>query len=77
MEYDRTVKLSLYAENQIQDYWIINLTANQLERYSQPYQDTQGNFGYRIRQVALRNETVVIPGFPELSLDLNRVFPGL
>ena len=76
LEYDRTVKLSLYAENQIHDYWIINLTANQLERYSQPYQDTQGNFGYRIRQVALRNETVIIPGFPDLSLDLNRVFPG-
>lgn len=76
LEYERTVKLSLYAENQIQDYWIINLTANQLERYSQPYQDIQGNFGYRIRQVALRNETVLVPSFPELSLALNRVFPG-
>jgi Uma2 family endonuclease len=76
LEYDRTVKLSLYAENQIQDYWMMNLVANQLERYSQPYQDTQGKFGYRIRQVSLPNETVTLPGFPDLSLDLKRVFPG-
>jgi len=77
LEYDRTVKLSLYAENQIQNYWIVNLVANQLERYSQPYQDTQGNFGYRLREIALPNETVTLPNFPDLSLDLNRVFPGL
>lgn len=76
LEYDRTVKLSLYAENQIQNYWIVNLVANQLERYSQPYQDTQGNFGYRLREIALPNETVTLPNFPDLSLDLNRVFPG-
>lgn len=76
LEYDQTVKLSLYAENQIQDYWIINLVTNQLERYSQPYKDTQGNFGYRMKQIALRHETVTIPGFSELLLDLNRVFPG-
>ncbi len=76
LEYDRTVKLSLYAEDQIQDYWIVNLVVTQLERYSQPYQDTQGNFGYRIRQIAMRNETVTLPGFSDLSIDLNRVFPG-
>jgi Uma2 family endonuclease len=76
LQYDQTVKLSLYAENQIQDYWIVNLVTNQLERYTQPYQDTQGNFGYRTRQITLRNETVTLPIFPDLSLDLNRVFPG-
>lgn len=76
LEYDRTVKLSLYAENQIQDYWVFNLVATQLERYSQPYQDAQGNFGYRTRQISLRNETVTLPGFSDLSIDLNRVFPG-
>ena len=76
LDYDQTAKLFLYTEDQIQDYWIVNLVANQLERYSQPYQDTQENFGYRMKQIALRNETVTIPGFPDLRLDLNRVFPG-
>lgn len=76
LEYDQTVKLSLYAQDQIQDYWIINIIANQLEQYSQPYQDAQGNFGYRMKQIALRNETVTIPGLPDLVLNLNLVFPG-
>ena len=75
LEYDQTLKLSLYAENQIQDYWIVNLITNQLERYSQPYQDSQGNFGYRVKQISLRNETVTFFSFPDLSLELNRVFP--
>jgi Uma2 family endonuclease len=76
LNYDQTEKLSLYAEDQIQDYWIINLIANQLERYSQPYQDSQGNFGYRIKQISLQNESVIIRHFDDLSIDLNLVFPG-
>ncbi len=76
LEYDQTIKLSLYAQDQIQYYWIVNLVANQLECYSQPYQDSQGNFGYRIRQIALHHETVTIPGFSDLSIDLNRIFPA-
>ncbi len=61
----------------ISDYWIINLVANQLERYSQPHQNAQGKFGYRLTQIALRHESVTIPSFPDLSLELNRVFLGL
>jgi Uma2 family endonuclease len=76
LEYDQTVKLSLYAEDQIQDYWIVNLVANQLERYSQPYQDAQGNFGYRSKQISLRNETVHLPGLNNSLLDLHHIFPG-
>lgn len=76
LEYDQTVKLPLYAEAQIQDYWIMNLVANQLERYSQPYQDSQGSFGYRLKQIALKTETIALPGFSNLLIDLSQVFPG-
>lgn len=76
LEYDQTVKLSLYSENQVQDYWIVNLVAGQLECYTQPYQDTQRNFGYRVKRVVLPNETVTIPALGDLSLELSRVFPG-
>lgn len=76
LEYDQNTKLALYAEDAISDYWIVNLVVDQLERYSQPYQDTQGKFGYRLKQIALRHELVTLPGFPNLSLELNRVFPG-
>ncbi len=77
LAYDQNTKLALYSEALISDYWIFNLVANQLELYSQPYQDAKGNFGYQFKQIALRHESVILPSFPDLSLDLERVFPGL
>jgi Uma2 family endonuclease len=76
LEYDQNVKLALYAEDQIQDYWIVNLNADRVERYRYPYQDAQGNFDYRVREISLRNEAVGLPQFPELLLNLNQVFPA-
>ncbi|WP_373535606.1 Uma2 family endonuclease [Microcoleus sp.] len=76
LKYDQRTKLSLYAEAGITNYWIFNLVGSQLEMHSEPYQERQGDFNYRVKRVVLQNETVVIPGFPELSLDLSLVFPG-
>ena len=76
LKYDRRTKLSLYAESGISDYWIFNLVDMQLEMHSEPYQKQTGGFGYRAQRVVLPNEVVVIPGFPELSLDLSTVFPA-
>jgi Uma2 family endonuclease len=76
LKYDREIKLSLYAEAGISNYWIFNLVDNQLEMHSEPYQKRQGDFNYRSQRVILQNETVVIPGFPDLSLDLSLVFPA-
>ncbi len=76
LKYDQRTKLSLYAEAGIANYWIFNLVDNQLEMHSEPYQKRQGNFSYRSQNIVLQNETVVIPGFPELSLDLSLVFPA-
>lgn len=75
LNYDREVKLSLYAEAGISDYWIFNLFDNQLEAHSEPFQNSQGNFGYQNRRIVLPNQAIVLPSFPDLSLDLNRVFP--
>jgi Uma2 family endonuclease len=47
LRYDQEVKLPLYAEAGISDYWIFNLVEYFLESYSEPYQDLQGKFGYR------------------------------
>ncbi|MEZ2227376.1 MAG: Uma2 family endonuclease [Microcoleus sp.] len=76
LKYDQITKLSLYAEAGISNYWIFNLVDNQLEMYSEPYQKRQGDFNYRSQNIVLQNETVVIPGFPDLSLDLSLVFPA-
>ncbi len=76
LKYDQEVKLTLYAESGISNYWIFNLVASCLEVYTQPYQDLQGNFGYANKQVFLSNTVVTLPNFPDLFLDLSRVFPN-
>ncbi|HEY9852001.1 MAG TPA: Uma2 family endonuclease [Leptolyngbyaceae cyanobacterium] len=72
---DKEVKTSLYAEAGISDYWIFNLIDNHLETYSEPYQDLHGRFGYAMKRIVLPNQIITLPGFPDLSLDLSKVFP--
>ena len=76
LKYDQEVKLPLYAEAGILDYWIFNLNDNCLEYYREPLQNSQGKFGYRKKIIFLPNETVNLPCFPDLILDLSKVFPG-
>ncbi|MEO1378177.1 MAG: Uma2 family endonuclease [Cyanobacteria bacterium J06635_10] len=76
LKYDQEVKLPLYARAGISDYWIFNLIENCLETYNEPYEDLQNKFGYRRKVIYLPNETVNLPCFPELILDLSKVFPG-
>jgi Uma2 family endonuclease len=75
LSYDRTTKLSLYAEDGIAYYWIFNLVGTQLESYSEPYRDSCGKFGYRQTKIVLSNEVTIVPCFPDLSIDLSLVFP--
>ena len=75
LSYDKQVKLPLYAEAGISDYWIFNLLENCWECYSDPYQNSLGKFGYRVKRIFLSNETVALPNFGDLSLDLSKVFP--
>ncbi len=75
LDYDQTTKLKIYAEAAISDYWIVNLNVRQLERYSQPYKNAQGEFNYLSKQISLPYQSVAIPGFEDVLLDLNRVFP--
>jgi Uma2 family endonuclease len=73
LKYDQETKLRLYAEASISDYWIVNLVDNQLETYSQPYQEHNGQFNYRLKRIYLSNEYVKIPCFSELSLALSSI----
>jgi len=76
LKYDQEVKLPLYAEAGISDYWIFNLVDNYLECYSEPYQALQGKFGYRRKLIFLPNESLNLPNFADLVLDLSKIFPG-
>jgi len=75
LDYDQVVKIPLYAKAGISNYWIFNLFDNHLECYSEPYQDNQGKYGYSNKRIFLPNQTISLPAFPDLSLDLGRVFP--
>jgi len=77
LEYDQKVKLPLYAEAGINYYWIFNLVQHRLETYSEPLQDLQGKFDYAAKHVFLPNKTVSLSCFPDLLLDLSKVFPGM
>ena len=77
LKYDRETKLSLYAEAGIDDYWLFNLSDRHLEAYSQPFCDAKGDFAYRSKQIVLADETINIPNFDNLTLDLAKVFPQL
>lgn len=75
LEYDRTVKLPIYAEAGIPQYWIFNLPESQLEVYSQPYQKVQGSFDYSHRQILLPNASITLPELGNSVLNLSKIFP--
>jgi Uma2 family endonuclease len=75
LDYDRQVKLPLYAEANIEHYWLFNLADKQLETYSQPYQKLTGSFDYRQRLIFLPDKIVELPHFNNLILDLSSIFP--
>jgi Uma2 family endonuclease len=73
--YDRTTKLSLYAEHNISNYWIVNLVDRQLESYSQPYEKPNGGYGYLNQQIYVADRSIQLPGIEGILLDLDRIFP--
>ncbi|PSB17151.1 hypothetical protein C7B76_10350 [filamentous cyanobacterium CCP2] len=75
LDYDRVTKIPLYAEAGIYDYWIFNLQQNILETYCEPYQNNDEEFGYRLKRIVLPNETIALPNFPDLVIDLVNIFP--
>lgn len=75
LERDREMKLPLYAESNISHYWILNVRDRVLEVYSEPYHNpSNGEYNYRNKRIILANESVTLPQFPEVSLDLESIF---
>lgn len=64
-EFDRTIKLSLYASSGIPVYWIIDLRHNRIEVYEDPQND------------AYQNQSIYVSGdsisFQEHSFELNEM----
>ncbi|MEZ4990549.1 MAG: Uma2 family endonuclease [Saprospiraceae bacterium] len=64
LEKDQKLKLPLYAQAGIQEYWIINLVDDTLEQYTHP----KGAF-YGVRQIYKKEDTLQHDLLGELRLD--------
>lgn len=69
LTYDREIKIPLYAQYQIPEIWLINLSQKQLERYT----DIQGN-AYTNIEIYKPSQSISCLAFPELKLHLETIF---
>ena len=67
---DQHTKLPRYAEAEIVEFWIVNLTKDEIEIYRRPAFDH-----YEERLTARRGETVSCAAFPELQIPVSKILP--
>lgn len=68
IEYDREVKKMLYAEAEIQEFWLINLKNNTVEVYSQPK-----NGSYYSTRILEAGETIKLTTIENLQLSVEEI----
>ena len=68
VKYDQEVKIPLYAENNIVEVCLVNLTQKCLEVYRQPTTN-----GYQIVQSFQRGETVTIQALPNVTFTVDEI----
>jgi Uma2 family endonuclease len=71
LHFDRTVKLSLYAQAGIAEYWIVDLKRKTLFVYRKPAGD-----GYVDVTTHVAGERIALALAPEIVVSLNLMFPG-
>lgn len=59
LQYDQTEKLSMYAAEEIQEYWVINIPERQVECYSNPKMQNE-HYIYTNKKIYLESDTVEI-----------------
>lgn len=67
-EFDRVVKLPLYAEALIPEFWLVNLPDEKIEVFSK-----QLNGAFQESQEFKRGETLISQAIPELSLGVDTI----
>jgi Uma2 family endonuclease len=71
IKFDRDTKAPLYAAAGISEYWIVNLIDDRLEIYRQP----SGSI-YTSIQIVTPPQSISLPEFPEISLNIGDFFPN-
>jgi Uma2 family endonuclease len=77
LEYDRTVKASLYAKAGVADYWILNLSDAQIEVFRMPTPDPEQEygFGYAMKTVFTAAERVTPLALPQVAITVADMLP--
>ena len=75
LHYDRTKKASLYAENKISDYWILNLKNRCLEVYRQPKKDKKLGCIYTENRIFTEDDEVSPLAAPEGKIKVSDLLP--
>jgi Uma2 family endonuclease len=76
LEYDRTVKASLYASAGIPEYWVVNLVERRLEVYREPTSpapETSFNALYRSLRIYHREESISPLFAPDASVKVGQL----
>ena len=68
LKYDRDTKLSLYAEAEIYEVWIVNLQNDIIEVHQNP-----SNGIYQLAKIFKRGEKVQSEALPNLSLEVDKI----
>ncbi len=68
VEYDRDIKIPLYAAAAIPEVWLVNLPKETIEIYTQPIGDA-----YREIRIVKRGESITSKSVPNLIIDANIV----
>lgn len=75
LRYDRTAKTKLYAQNKIQDYWILNLKSRCLEVYRQPKKDSKLGFIYTESRIFTETDEVSPMAMPGAKIKITDLLP--
>ena len=68
IDYDREVKIPLYAKNGVIEVWLVDLNGEAIEVYRQP-----GVNGYQYRSRFVRGQTLSVGAFANVSLTVDEV----
>ncbi len=71
LEFDRNVKLRLYAQAGIPEVWISNLSNRRVESYTDPTED-----GYATVRYFEAGNSVAPLHFPDIALEVDRIIPA-
>ena len=75
LRYDRTIKVNLYAQDKIQEYWILNLKNRCLEIRRQPKKDKKLGYIYQEIQILTEDDQVSPLANPKAKIKIADLLP--